>query len=157
MTFNKLILRPNISILIRISTKRERERERETSHRSSSGQSNDQDPEHPKPKQLYTQQQNTISLAQCFVKHDLMLTLLTWSTKSLSGFLVPFVPIHEFEWSIFILLLDSLHEVKSSHTWVFNRSFSVPCAPFWVPPGPPSIENGTEKLLPKTQVSDDFV
>ena len=67
----------------------------------------------------------------------------------------------------YIILLDSLHYAKASLTWIFSRSFSMPCVSFsmlggssrTVPPGPPSIENGAhgiEKLLLKIQISEDF-
>ena len=85
------------------------------------------------------------------------------------------------------ILLDSLQYVKSSLSWVYSRSFSVPCATFSMLGHPSGTgcngvrfpvhggwdsrdvsvvgvcnfikENGahdSEKLLLKTQVSDDF-
>ena len=36
----------------------------------------------------------------------------------------------------YIILVDSLHYVKSSLSWVFNRRFSMPCAPFSMLGGP---------------------
>ena len=60
------------------------------------------------------------------------------------------------------MLLNSLHYVKSSFTWVFSRSFSVsytPLSPQWVPLGLSSIGNvayDTKKLLLETQGSKDF-
>ena len=59
-------------------------------------------------------------------------------------------------------LLHSLHSSKSSLTWVFSRTFWVPCAPWrsrWNWLRPPSHDNGahgTEKFLLKTEVSGDF-